>query len=82
MSAERSDKSHAMAWTLSILSALVLYVLSIGPVDGLITNSANPRQADGWFPLFYRPIFWLTDNTPLEKVEIEYRAWWWKATKR
>jgi hypothetical protein len=42
MSAGRSGKSHAVAWVLSILLALVLYVLTFPIVERVAFNQIRP----------------------------------------
>ena len=76
MDEEASHKSHAMRWTLGVLTALVLYVLSWGPVWGLVGRGTITYPVALWLDAFYRPVGWLHDNTPLQKPLHRYRCWW------
>jgi hypothetical protein len=61
-------------WVLGLVVLLpVLYVLSVGPVSGLVAKSGmNPDP----FIVFYLPVIWLHDNTALkEPLEKWVRLW-------
>ena len=76
MNEEASHKSHAMRWTAGVLTALLLYVLSYGPVWGLIYQGTIPEPVPKWLIDFYQPVRWLRDNTPLKKPLTHYLQWW------
>ena len=76
MSAERSDKSHAMAWTFSVLAVPVLYLLSWGPVYGMELNGIIPHPHPEWIDDFYDPAGWLHAYTPLHDSIDAYIHWW------
>ena len=67
MTAERSSKSHAMAWTLSLLTVPVLYVLS-GP--WVLGYAPIP-----WGVRYFAPYEWLARNTPLGHLLWRYFDW-------
>ena len=75
MSADRSDKSHAATWILSMAGVLLAYVASIGPVEGLAKNGAIPYPPPRWILEFYAPLN-LAEGTPLEKPLLAYIEWW------
>ena len=76
MDSEASHQSHALRWTLGVLTALLLYVLSWGPVGGLHVRYTIPYPAVEWLNTFYRPLTWLHNNTPLQKPLELYVQWW------
>jgi hypothetical protein len=82
MSEEQSRKFHPMAWLLSILSAIVIYVLSAGPVVGLEFNGVVPSHNGEWQETFYAPVLWLLEYTPLHDPLDAYFAWWMKVLKK
>jgi hypothetical protein len=76
MGEERSGKSHAMAWTLSVLGLPLLYLLSVAPLS-LLTMRSHPRalQPD-WLMKYKAPENWIRDNTFLEAPLAAYETWW------
>ena len=76
MDEEASHHSHALRWTLGVLTALLLYVLSIGPVAGLGMRGTIPKSATQWLFVFYMPVAWLHEFTPLQKPLDLYTDWW------
>ncbi len=85
MSEEPRRTSHASTWTLGVAGALVLYVLSFGPVAFVIikmdpgfTAAARPK----WWTYFYAPVIWLDDHTPLKKPLDAYGDWWVNLAER
>ena len=65
MSEEPARQSHFMAWTLSIVAVLVLYMLSVGPVLYLAERGTIPVSLHKGLQDFYRPLEWIYFNTPL-----------------
>ncbi|OAI56881.1 hypothetical protein AYO49_03405 [Verrucomicrobiaceae bacterium SCGC AG-212-N21] len=76
MSVERSGKSHAAAWTLSILAVPVLYVLSVGPMAYFFIPLMGDDPQPEWFNYYGRPYRVLYFNTPLRGVMDSYEGWW------
>ena len=58
---------------LGLLVAVVLYLLSYGPVAYLENGRAS---VPAWVEEVYRPYFWLAYNTPLQRPLIRYWVWW------
>ncbi len=82
MSEEPRRSSHATTWTLGVVGALVLYVLSVGPV-GFAFARINPHgDAPVWAKEFYAPLIWLHDHTFLDKPLESYENWWENLAKR
>jgi len=76
MSAEskRTGSGAAVALVLALLLP-ILYVLSIGPVGALVEKTGVGEEA-AW--VFYAPVIWLHDNTPLkEPLEAYAELWGW-----
>ena len=75
MSAARSSKSHATAWTLSILAVPVLYMLSCPPFRILVVeHSEYPFPSWAWQVL--SPYDWVRANTPLHRSLVDYEEFW------
>jgi hypothetical protein len=73
--------SHAAAWALSALAALVIYVLSIGPVAGLMEREAIPDGFASVLEKLYWPLS-MVEGTPLEEPLLTYIEWWVVALKK
>jgi hypothetical protein len=75
MSAERSSTSHATAWTLALLAAPVIYVLTLPIVVwGWSMTARSTRPPPAWLQAYVAPAEWLT-KTPLKKPMEMYFAW-------
>lgn len=73
MSGERSRKSHALAWALSVLAVPVLYLLSVPPLE----MDSYRRGPTPWMHWYGKPYTWLEEHTPLQKPLDVYRIWHW-----
>jgi hypothetical protein len=78
MSAERSSKSHAMAWAVTVMVGVpLLYLLSVAPITALFRKSPHiPRNAWTWLNNYCRPASWISRNTALRKPLNAYYDWW------
>ncbi len=59
----------------SCLLAFVLYAASVGPLIYVLPRSAR----EGHFPIltmFYKPLVWVADHTPMGPVLEAYVTWW------
>ena len=77
MSAEskRTGSGAVVALVLAVLLP-ALYVLSIGPVVALVEKTGVGGEEAR---VFYAPVIWLHDNTPLEKpLEAYAELWGWR----
>lgn len=71
-------KSRTMSWTLGVIAALLLYVLSIGPVAGWLLANGTPSPPT-WYAILYAPHGWAYDhNRPVQRLLDEYMDWWIK----
>ena len=74
MSSAESRKSHAVAWTLSILAAPLLYVLTAPPLYLLVVGKGyNPPPL--WMEWYLWPLECL-EGTPLSPLMNDYSQWW------
>jgi hypothetical protein len=74
MNSERSGKSHATAWVLSILAAPVLYLLSVAPLACSHAHGEGPP----WLIRYCFPAKWIADHTVLERPLRAYSSFWEK----
>ena len=68
-----TQPSRLPAWHM-LLSVLLLYLLSTGPLDVLIRTGVISRES--YFLVPFEPIRWLHAHTPLEKPLEWYVAPW------
>ncbi|MDB6121165.1 MAG: hypothetical protein JWQ71_158 [Pedosphaera sp.] len=67
--------AHWVSWSGVVL---LLYVLSYGPVAGIVFRrggAVTPRTARALI-IIYTPVYWLSDQTPLKKPLQSYVGWW------
>jgi len=68
--------AFAVLWTSTLLSWAFFYVVSIGPVVAVAQKAGI--HPGGPLKLFYAPVIWLHDLTPLkEPIEAYANAWGW-----
>ena len=79
MSEEPARKSHAMTWTLWIVAMPLLYVLSYGPLCGMVNNGTISDSSMDWMGNFYRPAAKLYWESPLSEPFMAYADWWIRA---
>ncbi|OAI56038.1 hypothetical protein AYO49_04915 [Verrucomicrobiaceae bacterium SCGC AG-212-N21] len=73
MSAERSGKSHTVAWTLTTLvAALVFYLLSVAPLFYLIHRYSSSLFVARCVDLYSTPYLWAADYMPFMRP---YEMW-------
>lgn len=61
------------------IAALVLpliYVLSIGPLSYMEQKFGLPSGINTAAEIFYAPIIWVHENTPLDELLDAYVEWW------
>ncbi len=78
MSEEEKSKSSAGCWAISIVVALVLYVLSPPPVSAFFDKHPPSPTLEiylrSFFQVFYYP-FRFIDNSPIGKLYEQYYQW-------
>ncbi len=73
----KQQRLGAWLWLALFAAALGLYLVSIGPVTGLLVwLDVENRTIIEWFPEFYAPIIWTHANTPLHDVIEWYVDYW------
>ncbi|MEZ0275294.1 MAG: hypothetical protein ACAH88_10350 [Roseimicrobium sp.] len=80
-----SRRSHATAWTLSILAGLLIYLLSVPIVISrtrtLSTRPSTSAKAGsvwttpGWVGAYGRPWLWLYEHTVMHRILKPYWIW-------
>jgi hypothetical protein len=66
-------------WALALAMALLLpalYVLSIGPAVPILEATGPNYQIEEAARMFYFPVIWLHENTPLEEPLEQYVEFW------
>jgi hypothetical protein len=77
MSAERSGKSHAIAWTLSIFAVPVLYVLTLPPIFFFVEmHFTSSPGIEEFMNTYCEPYGWLVDQKALQKPLRAYADFW------
>jgi hypothetical protein len=84
MSSERPGKSHAVAWTLSILAAVVLYVMSVTPLSCICLHGKYGSRSEipDWFIAYAAPADWLYEHTPPLQQPLDAYADWVRRVMR
>jgi len=73
MSEEPGRQSHVTAWTLGVLAAVVLYVLSVPWLDCALARINWQNSAA--YNAFSAPHEWLAEKSPLAAPLGDYRDW-------
>jgi hypothetical protein len=68
--------SRGKRWLLRLMAVPALYVLSMGPVAGLIENGTIPRQHFDWLRKFYAPLEFLSYSNTSNILSSAYVNWW------
>jgi hypothetical protein len=73
-----TQKAHTTTWLLVVLAALVLYILSVPPMQFLTAKPhADSLKAPDWVLAYGKPYTWAQENTFLEDPLQAYSEWWW-----
>ena len=76
MSHATAPKSHALAWTISALAVVLLYV-ALWPVVE-ITVSSGRLATPSWARFLYRPLDYLALLHGADNPLAHYHQWWWR----
>lgn len=71
-------RSRVTSWTVGVTAALLLYVLSFGPVVGWVQiNWAGYAEPPAWYTTLYAPLNWAYKRNPnLRTLLYDYIVWW------
>jgi hypothetical protein len=79
MTAERSRKSHARAWLVSISAVVVLYLLSAPPIMFMTASARLSGQISDSTVAFVwgycEPYHWLNECKPMRSLTQGYIEW-------
>ena len=77
MSEDAPHRSHVVRWvSWGAVAALVVYVLSIGPVNASDTRAHWSVQTWERLKLFYAPVRCLEGLRPVSEWIYDYEIWW------
>ncbi len=76
MSEDAESKSQAGRWIIAVVVALVLYVLSEGPVIALAMKYELSGPACEMLKAFYKPLDWGCERLALDEEMGRYCSWW------
>ena len=69
-----------MKWAVWLVALLLLYVLSIGPLEYLqhkrMLSKGVPAPLPDWLNVFYQPAWWLQDHSMFHRPMDVYCNWW------
>jgi hypothetical protein len=77
-----APKSYVMTWVLSILGVLVFYVLSWGPVAGMLNNKIITYPMPRWATALYQPLFAALQLDAFQEPMEVWCQWWTAALKK
>ena len=61
---------------MTVLQLLVVYLLSHGPVLALYSSQRIHGPVPNAVTVFYHPLHWLYEHTPLGRPMTAYDGWW------
>jgi hypothetical protein len=67
---------------LTLLQLLAVYLLSHGPVMALYSSKRIEGHAPNAVVVFYQPLHWIYDHTPLGAPLTAYDDWWSQLLKK
>ena len=76
MSEGRSGKSHATAWTVSILAILLLYVVTLPPLASLVMGDHLITGVPRWLKLYCIPAAAMCRFPRFAEAFYDYGDWW------
>lgn len=75
-------RSRAKFWIFCLIALPVLYVLSAGPVVGMLTNDTIPKGQQDWVQKVYQPVTWLSHSLKVDAQFEQYLLWWSKVLEK
>jgi hypothetical protein len=83
MSAGHHKTSHAATtWTVTAVAAAAVYVLSIGPVVGLVANGTIPKSEIPMLENLYWPVVQLSRIPATSTLYRSYVDWWMETLEK
>ncbi len=76
MSSFTSRRSRSTGCLIVVLQLLVVYLLSHGPVQALYASQRISGPVPNAVTVFYHPLHWLYEHTPLGTPMSAYDGWW------
>lgn len=70
---DEEEKPNHAGWVAAVFVAVLLYVLSVGPAVLLSIKTGDGGRS---IRIFYAPVIWLHENTPLKKPIEAYLFLW------
>ena len=67
---------------MTLLQLLVLYLLSHGPIMALYSSQRIQGPVPSALSVFYQPLHWLYEHTPLGRPMNAYDEWWQHLLKK
>ncbi len=78
MSEDEESKSDNGRWIVAVVAALVVYVLSVGPVLALVFKYPDKISwAEKPLVIFYSPLMWVGERSPVPVSDLmsKYVIW-------
>jgi hypothetical protein len=72
----RRKSTTAVVWSAAVLVALVVYVLSLGPMLYLLNLGYIPAGADPALGKVYAPVQWMRRVPLIREPLNSYMKWW------
>jgi hypothetical protein len=76
MRQKSSRRARVVQWLLRLMALPAFYVLSMGPVAGLLENGTIPRKHYGWLRDVYAPLVVLSYSNTSNTLSSAYVRWW------
>lgn len=67
---------------MTLLQLLAVYLLSHGPVQALYSSTRIQGSMPNALTVFYQPLHWLYEQTPLGTPMTIYDDWWSRMLQR
>lgn len=76
MSTSSSRRFRSSGCLITLLQLLLVYLLSHGPVLALYSSARIQGPVPNALTVFYQPLRWLYEHTPLGTPMTTYDDWW------
>ena len=82
MSALSHRRFKSTGCLITLLQVLAVYLLSHGPVQALYSSTRIQGPMPNALTVFYQPLHWLYEQTPLGIPMTAYDGWWTRLLQR